>query len=43
MNDLIDSNGFWGKVAHYEKTYQMIGIFCGYVKHHRAKKLISAN
>ncbi len=34
MNDLIDSNGSWGKVAHYEEIYKMICILCGYVKHH---------
>ncbi len=34
MNDLIDSNGSWGKVVHYEEIYQMICILCGYVKHH---------
>ncbi len=32
MNDLIDTNGSRGKVAHYE-DYQMICILCGYVKH----------
>ncbi len=45
MNDLIDSNGSWGKVAHYEEIYQMICILCGYVKHHvitEPKKLVSA-
>ncbi len=34
MNDLIDSNGSRGKVSHYEVSYQMICILCGYVKHH---------
>ncbi len=34
MKDLIDSNGSRCKVAHYEETYQMICILCGYVKHH---------
>ncbi len=29
MNDLIDSNGSRGKVAHYETSYQMICILCG--------------
>ncbi len=29
MNDLIDSNGSRGKVAHYEVIYQMICILCG--------------
>ncbi len=46
MNDLIDTNGSRGKVAHYDETYQMICILCGYVKHHvitEPKKQISAN
>ncbi len=46
MNDLIDTNGSRGKVAHYDKTYQTICILCGYVKHHvitEPKNLISAN
>ncbi len=34
MNDLIDTNGSRGKVAHYDETYQTIWILCGYVKHH---------
>ncbi len=29
MNDLIDSNGSRGKVAHYDTSYQMICILCG--------------
>ncbi len=29
MNDLIDTNGSRGKVAHYDETYQMICILCG--------------
>ncbi len=46
MNDLIDTNGSRGKVAHYDETYQTICILCGYVKHHvitEPKKQISAN
>ncbi len=34
MKDLIDSNDSKGKVAHYDETYQMICILCGYVKQH---------
>ncbi len=34
MKDLINSNGSWSKVAHYEEIYQMICILCVYVKHH---------
>ncbi len=46
MNDLIDTNGSRVKVAHYDETYQMICILCGYVKHRvitEPKKQISAN
>ncbi len=34
IKDLIDTNGSRGKVAQYDKSYQMICILCGYVKHH---------
>ncbi len=29
MNDLIESNVRWAKVAHHEEIYQMICILCG--------------
>ncbi len=46
MNDRIDSNSTWDKVAHYELIYRMICILCGFVKHHaitEPKKIVSAN
>ncbi len=44
MNNLIDSSGFWGKVAQYEEIYQMTWILCKCVKHHmitEAKNLVA--
>ncbi len=46
MNDLIDSNGSWGKVVHNEEIYKMICILCVCVKHHvitEPKNVVSAN
>ncbi len=46
MNDLIDSNGSWGKVVHNVEIYQMICILCVCVKHHvitEPKNDVSAN
>ncbi len=40
MNDLIDTNGSRGKVAHYDKTYQTMHIvwICKTPRDYRAKK-----